>query len=387
VSHRSNSSTSVTRVAIAGGGFAAIEAALALRALAKQRIKLTLISPNAEFVYRPAATVEAFEDEPAFRYDLGEIAADLGADHHRAALEAVAPQEQRVRLNSGKRLDYDFLVLALGARARAAIPGAFTFRDQRDLPRFRILLDELAAGRTGRAAFAVPSGNAWSLPAYELAFLCANYAASYGANVEIVIVTPEPTPLAVFGGRASGLVAKLLAERGIGFVGRAIPHSVLRDGSLSLQFDAPVDADRVVAIPDLHGPRVIGVPATWSGFVSTDRSGLVEGLPSVYAAGDMTTFPIKQGGIAAQQADVVAHTIAAGLGAPVKELRQTRILRARLLDGEGAVVLRTELDALGRPTAATLQHHESRRTAELKVFGLYLTPYLSLYRSRHPAAV
>jgi hypothetical protein len=57
------------------------------------------------------------------------------------------------------------------------------------------------------------------------------------------------------------------------------------------------------------------------------------------------------------------------------------------MDGEGAVVLRTELDALGRPTAATLQHHESRRTAELKVFGLYLTPYLSLYRSRHAAAV
>lgn len=370
------------RIVIGGGGFASLEAALALRALAREFVQLTLVSPNAAFAYRPAATIEAFEEEPPFRYDLGRIAADLGAEYHLAALEAVASHERWVRLDSGIRLDYDFLVLALGARARAAIPGAFTFRDQRDLPRFRIVLGELAAGRLRRLAFAVPSRDSWSLPVYELAFLSATHAARHGTDAEIVIVTPEPRPLAVFGNRASSLVAELLDQRGIRFVGNAIPHSVRREGSLSLQFDASIDADRVVAVPELHGPRVAGVPANWSGFVPTDRTGRVEGLASVYAAGDMTTFPVKQGGLAAQQADVVAHTIAAGLGAPVKELRQTAILRARLLDSKGAVVLRTELDALGRPTLTTLEHRESRRDAQLKVFGLYLTPYLSLYRSR-----
>lgn len=372
---------------IAGGGFAALEVALGLRALVKEQLQLSLISPNSMFAYRPAATIDAFNDEPPARYDLTEIAADLGATHHRSALQAVAPQEQWVRLESGARLDHDFLVLAVGARARIAVPGAFTFRDQRDLPRFRVLLDELAAGTVNRLAFAVPSRDTWSLPVYELAFLSAVHAASLGSGVEIVLVTPESVPLEVFGPDASRLVADLLAEREIRFVGSSIPHSVRSDGSLALQFDAPIEADRVVAVPDLHGPRITGVPGNWSGFVPTDSTGRVEGLENVYAAGDMTTYPIKQGGLAAQQADLVAQTIAAELGAPVKELRPTRVLRARLLDGKGAVVLRTELDAFGRPIGATIEHRESRHAADLKVFGLYLTPYLSIYRSRSIAAM
>lgn len=381
-----SSSTSEARVVIVGGGFAALEAALALRALAGERAQLTLISRSPVFAYRPASTIAAFSDEPQVQYDLRKIAADLGATFHCAALEAVASRQQSVRLCSGLRLDYDALVLALGARARAAIPGALTFRDQRDLPRFRIVLDELRAGKVKRLAFAVPSRDSWSLPAYELAFLSAMHAAKHGARPEIVIVTPEAGPLALFGPRASSLVTDLLDEREIRFVGNSIPHSVRRDGSLALQFDAPIDVDRVVAIPELHGPRVPGIPANWSGFIPTDSVGRVEGLANVYAAGDVTTYPIKQGGIAAQQAELVANTIAAELGASVKEVHQTRILRARLLDGDGAMVLRTELDALGRATAATLEHRESRQAGDLKVFGLYLTPYLAMYRSRLEAA-
>ncbi len=370
------------RVVIAGGGFAALEAALALRALAKNRVDLAMISPSANFSYRPAATIEAFDESPPPRFDLGQIAADLDATYDRDALEAVAPKQRFVRLASGAILDYDFLVLAVGARPTPAVPGALTFRDQRDLPRFRVLLDELAAGGIGSLVFAVPSRDAWSLPVYELALMSARHAERHDATVEIVVVTPEEAPLAVFGPHASRLVAKLLWERGIRFEGSSIPHSVRPDGSLALQFDAPIDADRVVAVPELHGPRITGLPANWAGFVPTDSLGRVEGFADVYAAGDMSTYPIKQGGLAAQQADLIAQTIAAELGAPVKELRQNRILRARFLDGEGAVALRTELDAWGQPTGATLEHQESRHAPDLKVFGLYLTPYLSIHRSR-----
>jgi sulfide:quinone oxidoreductase len=376
---------STKRIVIAGGGFAALEAALALQALAKERVQITLISPNAGFAYRPSATLEAFDDAPPITYGLDAIAADLGATYHRAGLEAVASQPRWVRLDSGMKLGYDFLILAVGARASVGVPGALTFRDQRDLGRLRILLDEVAAGTIDRLAFAVPSRDAWSLPAYELAFLAATHAEKHGASVAIVVVSPEPTPLAVFGAQASRLVAGMLEERHIRFVS-AIPHSVCGGGALALQFDAPLAVDRVVAVPELHGPRITGVPTDWSGFVAVDGLGRVAGLEDVYAAGDMTTYPIKQGGLAAQQADLVAETIATDLGAPVKKARHTRILRARLLAGDGAVVLRTELDALGRPTTATVEHWESRAAADVKVFGRYLTPYLSMYRSRAGAA-
>jgi hypothetical protein len=87
----------------------------------------------------------------------------------------------------------------------------------------------------------------------------------------------------------------------------------------------------------------------------------------------MTTFPVKQAGLAAQQADRIAHTIAAGLGAPVKEFRARHVLRARLLGGARPIVLRAELDAWGRPTAATLERVDGDTP---KIFARYLTPYL-----------
>jgi sulfide:quinone oxidoreductase len=370
------------KVLIMGGGFAALETVLALRALAEERVDLTVISPNPSFAYRPSATAELFEHtQTAVAYDLGKIALDLAIGHQRGTVVAVAPKQRRLRLDSGVTLDYEALVLAVGAETTIAVPGAMTFRDQRDLEQFRMLLDELAAGAIRRLVFAVPSRDAWSLPLYELALHSARHGARHSVKLEIMLVTPESAPLAVFGAGASKAVAKLLAERDITFVGSSVPVRVRRDGSLEVQHEQPITADRVVALPDLKGRQITGVPVTRSGFVPTDSFGRVEGLSDVYAAGDVTAFPVKQGGLAAQQADLVAHTIASALG-PVKEFHQNRILRARLLHGDGALVLRTELDTLGRPIAAGIQHLESRRAPELKVFGQYLTPYLSIYLSR-----
>jgi sulfide:quinone oxidoreductase len=369
---------------IAGGGLAALEAVLALRALAADRVHVTLISPYPTFAYRPAATAEAFGDAPPQTDDVRAIARDLGATYHRVRLEAVAPQKKYVRLASGARLEYDALILAIGARSIASVPGALTFRDQRDVPLFRRLLHEVEAGAAGRLVFAVRSGFSWSLPLYELALLSATHAAEHHAETEVTIVSPEETPLAMFGAEASRLVADLLAERGVRFVGKSAASSVRRDGSVVLEFAGGIEADRVVAMPQLRGQRITGVPASWWGFVPTDTFGRVEDLVDVYAAGDMTTFPIKQGGLAAQQADRVTHTIAAALGLPVGEFRAPRVLRARLLGGERPLFLRTELDESGQPTGASLEHAETEEAASsTKVFGRYLAPYLE---TRQPLA-
>jgi sulfide:quinone oxidoreductase len=103
----------------------------------------------------------------------------------------------------------------------------------------------------------------------------------------------------------------------------------------------------------------------------------VDGMDDVYAAGDATTFPVKQGGLAAQQADRIAHTIAAGAGAWAKEPRAGHVLLARLVGGRTPVILRTELDAWGRPGAAQLERIDRRgATRSTKVLARYLTPYL-----------
>lgn len=377
---RTTSPSDPAHVLIAGGGFGAVEAMLALRALAPERVRVTLISASPVLAYKPAATTESFDETPPRTYDLQAIAADAGASFRLDRLEAVASHDHRVRLESFAFLDYDALVLAVGARPTRSIPGALTFRDQREVQHIRHLAGELRAGKLHRIVFAVPQGCSWPLPLYELALLTATHLQEHGTAGEVVLVSPEITPLEVFGAQASRLVADLLAERGVRFIGESDPQSVERDGALLLGSGGSLDADCVVAVPELRGPRITGVPTDAWGFITTDALGRVIGLADVYAAGDMTNFPIKQGGLAAQQADLIAQCIASEHGAVVKEPRVQHVLRARLLGGTRPIFLRTVLDEFGQATDATLQHEsfeeDETSTAQEKVFGRYLTPYL-----------
>lgn len=367
-------------VVIAGGGFAALEVGLALRALAGDAIELTFIAPDSVLHYRPAATAEMFDHAVPRSYPFEGIVRDLRAKWHPARVEAVASHTRALRLSSGERLSYDALVLAIGARALASIPGARTFRDQRDVPALRRLLDEIDRDTLQRIVFAVPAGAAWPLPLYELALLSARHAQRGGKDVVVTLATPEHEPLAVFGDPVSSTVRELLLDSGVRFVGGVTPVSVRRDGALELQADMPLAADRVVTVPQLAAHRIAGIPASWWGFVPTDSRGQVEGLEGVYAAGDMTVFPVKQGGLAAQQADRVAEALAVDLGAPIREGHRPRVLQARLLGGERPLLLRSELDWTGRATNATVEvlPPAPAKTDRLatKVFGRYLTPYL-----------
>ncbi|MGC2374944.1 MAG: FAD-dependent oxidoreductase [Solirubrobacteraceae bacterium] len=380
------SSSDRAHVLVVGGGFGGVEAMLALRALAPERVRVSLVSGSPLLAYKPAATTEAFDETPPRTYDLQAIAADAGASFRLDRVEAVAPHDHSVRLASFAHLDYDALVLAVGARATSAIPGALTFHDQQQVHHIRGLMSELRSGALRRIIFAVPSGCSWSLPLYELALLTATRLGELDVTREVMLVSPEIMPLCVFGEEASRLVAGLLAERGVRFIGESDPHRVDRSGALVLASGETLDADRVVAAPKLRGPRITGLPADRSGFVTTDALGSVIGLPDVYAAGDMTSFPIKQGGLAAQQADMIAQRIAFNHGAAVTQSRVHRVLRARLVGGANPIFLRTELDEFGQATAASTLHGRFNDSESVtppeKVFGRYLSPYL---HTRAPA--
>lgn len=369
-------------VVIAGGGFAAVETAVALRALAEERVRLTVIAPEPHFRYRPAATLEAFAGDPPLSYDLAELVGGVEGHYHRDRLEAVVPRVGSVKLLSGRQLFYDFLVLAIGAESHSAITGALTFRDQRDLGSLREVIDRAVQGESRRLVFAIPSRHSWPLPAYELALLTATQAVK--RPLEITVVSAERTPLDIFGAEASAIVSDLLATHDVRFLGGVVPRRVSHR-TLELDFNAPVRADVVVAVPELRGHRIAGVPARWLGFIPVDQTGRVEGLEDVFAVGDATTFPIKQGGLAVQQADLVAHTIASRLGAPVRAFRPTRVLQARLLGAAHPLLLRTELDDFGQPAAPAVERFEyGHAPPAAKVQTRYLGPYLD---QREPASV
>jgi sulfide:quinone oxidoreductase len=198
---------------------------------------------------------------------------------------------------------------------------------------------ELSAGWVKRVAFVAPGSAAWTLPLYQLALLTAREARSMGIDdAELVVVTAEERPLALFGPIVSASVAQLLDERGIAFVGSA--RADLRGEDIVLvPGGRRLPAQRVFALPELRGPALPGIPCDAHGFVPADPHGRVRGLENVFAAGGVTTFPVKEGGIAAQQADAAAQSVAARHGCPIEPRPFRPVLRGRLVTGEADLFL------------------------------------------------
>lgn len=365
------------RVVVVGGGFAAAEAVLALRDYAGDLVDIGIVSSDAELRFRPGSTAAAFTDQSVETFALAALARDTGATFLRDRLEAVATDAHRIRLASGAQRGYDALVLAVGARARAAVPGALTFRDQRDLPQLRSVLDRIRAGDVKRVAIAVPVGATWSLPAYELALLVGAEAERQAVGVDVSVVTPEGSPLEVFGTEVSAFVSGLLADRELRLVRGAMPATVDRH-ALRLVDGGTVDADCVIALPGLAGRRIAGVPPDFSGFVPTGAHGGVEGLRDVYAAGDMTSFPVKQGGIAAQQAEAIAACIAREAGAVPPMPSPTLVLRTQLFGAPEAAFLEAAIDAAGRPIPGRSRvYAEAPWWPHTTVFGRHVTAWMA----------
>ena len=324
------------KVLVIGGGVAALEFVLALRKLAEDRVRCTLVCPEEAFAYRPASVAVPFGDAEVYRFPIDDVAATAGADWRRATVERVDPGARVTELADGTRLAYDRLVVATGARRVPVLEGAITFRGEEDVPAIEQLLSEMDDGTVRRVAFALPTGATWPLPLYELALLTSARLAtrSYGGSILLAFVTPEDEPLAVFGGDATALVRRLFAERGVRLYEKSHPAAINGD-TLVLVPPALLHVDRVVAMPAARGRPITGLPHDFEGFLPVDGHGRVVGVPSTFALGDATSHPIKQGGIAAQQADVVAQLIAHEAGAPVDPPpRYTPTLRGLMLTGD-----------------------------------------------------
>lgn len=360
------------RVLIAGGGVAGVEGLLALAALAPARVRVELVAPEPDFVYRPMSVAEPFGVAGVRRVPLSEVTAEHDARYRQDALAEVDPRGRVAITSSGAELPYDFLLLATGARATEALPGALTFRGPRDVEAFAVLLGRLEKGAVKRVAFAVPHVVRWPLPIYELALMtAAHLAAREVPGVEIAVVTHEREPLGVFGAGTSGRVRGLAAGAGVELVTSSAPSSV-EAGRLVLMSGAAVPADRVVALPALDVPAIPGIPQGPKGFIPTDLFLRVEGLDDVYAAGDATWYPIKQGGLAAQQADVAAAAIAAGAGEELRPVPFHPVLRGILLGGRKPLHLRSDSG-----TVSTGQTVEPLWWPPGKIAGHHLAPYLA----------
>ena len=361
-------------VVIAGGGIGALEGLLALQKLAADPLRISVLTATRHLTYRALSVAEPFGGDPAPRYDWQFIARDRGVRLDPGhAWRRCGWRTGSSITRDGPPVHYDALLLALGAQPRVAVPGALTFAGPRDVAAVRDALEALDPGRRHVIAFVAGTGVAWTLPLYELALMTAEFGRRRELDLRIELVTRESEPLDIFGAEASAAVAGRLVSAGVHLRAGTFAQEY-DDGRLWLELEGPLDADLAVALPLLEGPSIGGLPVTEGGFIPVDAYGRVRGVEHVWAAGDMTSRPIKHGGLTAQQADVAAADIAARVAGSSKPVHPYRPdLRGLLLTGADPVFLERRRGAPSRSEASS----EFLWWPAHKVAGRHLAPYLA----------
>jgi sulfide:quinone oxidoreductase len=195
-------------------------------------------------------------------------------------------------------------------------------------------------------------------------------------GVELSLVTPEPSPLAVFGAAASKAVSEQLDRAGIQLYTGASAH-VPRAFEVTVQPHGPtLRAERLIAMPRIAPPEFRGVQRAGDGFIPIDSACRVPGDARIYAAGDATSYPVKHGGVGAQMADTAAAEIAALAGADVEPEAFQPVIRGALLTG-GKKPIYLSARLIGPRGFESEVFDEPPWPADEKVIAEELGPYLS----------
>ena len=361
------------RVIIAGAGMAGIETALALREFAGGRANVTMIDPGRRFAIPASATGSAFGIPPSVDIPLPRVVSRTGAALRKAHLVAVDGRRRLAMLAGGELLRYDRLVVAVGPRSRASIPEALTFRGHADVEELRGLVGGVVAhaerGGDTDLVVVIPPGCGWPLAGYEIALMTREHlvAAGHGDTTRVAVVTAETVPLSIFGPLAGGAVVRKLRRMDIDVVTGAEVAS-LDWGRLTLADGTSRPVDRVIALPVMEGPALSGLPCDEHGFVVCAEDGTVEDAPGVQVIGDAGGFPVKRGGIACQQADSVAASVAREMGIDAEQLPFMPAMPEWVWDGTDGWLLKERTLAEGGDG--------TRWWPVPKMSGRFLAPFL-----------
>ncbi len=214
------------RIVIVGGGFGGLEAAFYLKMRLGDRAKITLISGENHFLFKPNTIYIPFGLDPGtLKIPLRRPTQAKGINFIHAAIRGIDPVGQTVQV-AGQALPYDYLILATGAGMRPEeIPGlrnfAQTIWTPQDMLRLRVafdaLLDAARLSQRRRVLFLVPPSNKCSGPLYEMVLMLDTWLRRKHARaqVDITWTTYEAGYIQAFGPRLHDVVTGEFARRGI----------------------------------------------------------------------------------------------------------------------------------------------------------------------------
>jgi sulfide:quinone oxidoreductase len=330
-------------ICIVGAGTAGLEGLLSAREVLGAGAELTLVAPDREFRYRPISRDSLFRPTRERGVKVAELVAEVGAAWVRDRAEVVHEPERIVLTRDGDTVEFDFLLLAPGERGARPLRHGYLWERGGDPSFLHQIIREIAAGEVASVAVAVPRGARWPVPAYELALVLAWTAARTDAS--IALITAEERPLGALGAAASDAVAAELERAGVETITgveildapeHAVPTMTVADliivpepaadeataltgkptdpARVRIGAGAPRQFDRMISLPVMLGPSIVGVASDAAGFVVVDESLRVCGSERVWAAGGCIAAALEHSALSAQQADAAIAAIAAAIG-------------------------------------------------------------------------
>jgi sulfide:quinone oxidoreductase len=315
-----------SKVLVLGGGFGGVKAAINARVALDASHEVTIVDR-----YRvphlcgmnPLLIVGERDTDETGR-SLGRLA-NRGIKFVEANIDLIDTANQQVATSDGT-LDYDYLVIALGAAYDwDAVPGARDAYSFYDFDYARHLRRRLSRLKRGKIVLATAKPPYKCPPAPLETAMILNWWARrkrIRKDLEISIYIPEPGPLGVAGKEASMRIRNDLDQRGIELVTSAGVTEVSLNGrEASFADGSTTTADIIATVPVHKMPDVVANSGVANGkpWVPVTQGTLETSVANVFAIGDVNVVP--SGDFAIPKAGVFA----AGQGTKVGEIIASRI--------------------------------------------------------------
>jgi sulfide:quinone oxidoreductase len=307
------------RILILGAGFGGLAAATELRKGLGQDHRVIVIDRKKSFMM---GLVKLWILEGSRRLEESQTPLEglsaKGIEYLYDEVIMIDAESKRVQAKDHGWLEYDYLIVALGAElVPDRIPGfvgrGYNLYDAQQVPKLRDALLKLERGRVAITIMGMP----YKCPPapYEASLIIDSVLSRRGnrSSVEIDVYAPAPIALPVAGAQVSANVVEIISNRGIQFHPSHKLKSVA-DGKLEFENETKADYNVLVGIPPHRIPEAVRSSRLADGdWVAVDRNTMKTRFASVFAIGDVTE--IKVGAFAVPKAGIFAEEqgkIAAG---------------------------------------------------------------------------
>ncbi|HZB98851.1 MAG TPA: FAD/NAD(P)-binding oxidoreductase [Nitrososphaeraceae archaeon] len=208
-----------------------------------------------------------------------------------------------IKTRSNNKLEYDYLIIALGAELAAEeidgfiCNGGFNLYDAEQIPKLR---EKIVALRNGRIAICITNIPYKCPPApYEASLLINDILAKNGMrdSVDIDFYTPAPIALPVAGAKLSQDIVNLLNDNHINFHPLHKLKAVVDKEIIEFENGNKINYDLLIGVPPHKVPTVIkssGLVKEGQNWIDVDKFSLKTNYENVFAIGDVTEIKVDQ---------------------------------------------------------------------------------------------